>query len=1427
MSKAKLFLGTILLLNTIIGLSQRNRKPCNITGGSNLTVEPNGTCDGSTWDLADMNGTAYGTNATHDFGTPSCAVNGAADGWFSFTAPASGLVDITTQAGTINALAMEVYTDNCPSAGTSIGCLDGNGAMLNVSLTSLTAGNRYFIRVWSENGVNENGSFNICIEDGAGGCTDTYGSLSAAICSAPNATVGGACVNGDNTNVSFCAMGGCLDEGSQDFIRFTATGTDHSITMNSTGIQDANVGIIDLTTACPTPAVNGIIQCNTTTGGGSTTITRTDFTIGEEYYIFVESDPADQGTFEICVTAPVVIPGCTDPTADHNYNPAATVDDGSCESCSDGIINGDETGIDCGGATCPACVGGSTVLIGSMGTYSGCDANFYDTGDASGDYSSSETVGKIICNSVASECVSLYFNSFDIESGWDFLRLYDGTSNSDPLIGTYDGNDLEGVTIGSITGNCVYAEFTSDGSVQYSGWDAYISCGPCPTCSDGIQNQGETGVDCGGPCAATCPGETCADPIVISALPYSATNSTTCGFGDDYDATDACLSGYMDGDDIVYEYVSAGNECVTMSLTNTSTSWGGLFLMDGCPSGMSTSCLASSTSFNSTPSINHTITSAGTYYFIVSTDPTPQCIDYDIDITSSSPGGAGRDCSTPHSITDNFSQDGLTTNCFGNDYSSSDACASSYMNGSDYVFEYTVTSTSCVDVSLTNVSAGTSTGLFLLDGCPDGGGTSCVASSTASSTPNIGATVTAGTYYIVVSTDNSPFSTDFDIDVVATPTSGGATCGTPYNIASIPFSLTGQNTACYGDDYSSSDACSSTYMNGDDFVFTYTPPSNDCVTIGLTGTAEFSTGLFLLDNCPSAGGATCVASSTGTDPQLQGVNITGGTTYYIVVSTDAFPQSTPFDFNIYSNGGAPANDLCTGAIPLTIGTSADGDLACSGSAGEPAAPACWTSGTLNTVWYSVVAPASGELVISTGLDDPTPDNDQGTQIEVFSSMGGCGSLTNIGCNNDPSCKASSDLSTSTLTLSGLTSGNTYYIRVDGELNSAGDFTITAYDPATPSSFPAGAECVSSQPVCSQSFNVGDPGFQGIGAYCDFPNSPNNCLLSGERGSAWYTLEIANDGILQFAINPNDANYVSGSCDDGFDYDYAVWRLSGMGTTTTCADILSSSGDLAIACDYSGTGTTGITDDGDTPDDIPCSYDDAFDNNGGSDGYPINVYTGDIYLINVSNFSNSESGFTLDLSYMADIIDTTTNPICGNTVTSIKMAKFEGKKVENSNLLKWSTVVESEHDRFELERSFDGRNFKVIADIKSLNGTSYAVSDYQYIDKDIAQTAYYRLNSISQKGYSDYSKTVVINGDVVIPSIYPNPAKDMLNVDYNSKGDVTVQIFTITGNTVIQKMYSEQSGLNSRNISLAGISKGTYLVKVETNEHTHVERLVIE
>lgn len=68
--------------------------------------------------------------------------------------------------------------------------------------------------------------------------------------------------------------------------------------------------------------------------------------------------------------------------------------------------------------------------------------------------------------------------------------------------------DYKVVIVGS-SGNC------NDG-IQNNG-ETGVDCGgpciACPTCNDGIQNQGETGVDCGGPCAPCPPAGNCFDGI--------------------------------------------------------------------------------------------------------------------------------------------------------------------------------------------------------------------------------------------------------------------------------------------------------------------------------------------------------------------------------------------------------------------------------------------------------------------------------------------------------------------------------------------------------------------------------------------------------------------------------------------------------------------------------------------------------------------------------------------------------------------------------------------------------------------------------------------------------------------------------------------------------------------------------------------------
>ncbi len=69
---------------------------------------------------------------------------------------------------------------------------------------------------------------------------------------------------------------------------------------------------------------------------------------------FLSFEEATLSNAEMITLLPLAKYGCTDATA-HNYVPYADIDDGSCETCSDNVLNGDETQVDCGGSLCELC----------------------------------------------------------------------------------------------------------------------------------------------------------------------------------------------------------------------------------------------------------------------------------------------------------------------------------------------------------------------------------------------------------------------------------------------------------------------------------------------------------------------------------------------------------------------------------------------------------------------------------------------------------------------------------------------------------------------------------------------------------------------------------------------------------------------------------------------------------------------------------------------------------------------------------------------------------------------------------------------------------------------------------------------------------------------------------------------------------------
>ena len=124
-------------------------------------------------------------------------------------------------------------------------------------------------------------------------------------------------------------------------------------------------------------------------------------------------------------------------------------------------------------------------------------------------------------------------------------------------------------------------------------------------------------------------------PLTATAisLPYSGTGLTNCGNGNNVNSgNSAAPNSYWNGEDGIFEFVAANGNDLQVDLT-ASTSWTGLAVFDGCPTTGGT-LVGSSASSSNNESLSFTPVAGNTYYVVVSTWPTPNCIpSFDLSIS--------------------------------------------------------------------------------------------------------------------------------------------------------------------------------------------------------------------------------------------------------------------------------------------------------------------------------------------------------------------------------------------------------------------------------------------------------------------------------------------------------------------------------------------------------------------------------------------------------------------------------------------------------------------------------------------------------------------------------------------------------------------------------------------------------------------------
>lgn len=118
------------------------------------------------------------------------------------------------------------------------------------------------------------------------------------------------------------------------------------------------------------------------------------------------------------------------------------------------------------------------VFMGN-GSVTTCDGTFFDSGGPDANYSNSENYTLTFNPETPGAKIRFQFTSFNVESGYDYLHVYDGPDTDAPLVGEFSGDGvpalLTDITSTHASGAMTF-QFISDGSVNKVGWQATVSC---------------------------------------------------------------------------------------------------------------------------------------------------------------------------------------------------------------------------------------------------------------------------------------------------------------------------------------------------------------------------------------------------------------------------------------------------------------------------------------------------------------------------------------------------------------------------------------------------------------------------------------------------------------------------------------------------------------------------------------------------------------------------------------------------------------------------------------------------------------------------------------------------------------------------------------------------------------------------------------
>ncbi len=273
---------------------------------------------------------------------------------------------------------------------------------------------------------------------------------------------------GVGSNSATCPAGSWRGGGSPGTITSTAPDGSLTFVFMSDGGTTAAGWSANVTCFSPCATVAGTSSASVTTGCGSTSTTLS--LAGEGAGTIQWQQSTDGGATWNNIAGAITDPYVYSTSVTRLFRAAVT------NGCTSYSTTSSFT------ASCPDIIhpasGSSSTTIQCGGSYI-----YRDPGNTS-DYSNNQNGLITICPSIAGRYVNVNFTSFNTESGFDFVYVFDGDWAGAPLLGIYSGNGgLSGNVRATATNTsgCLSFRFASDGGTVTSGWQATVTCNSTPS----------------------------------------------------------------------------------------------------------------------------------------------------------------------------------------------------------------------------------------------------------------------------------------------------------------------------------------------------------------------------------------------------------------------------------------------------------------------------------------------------------------------------------------------------------------------------------------------------------------------------------------------------------------------------------------------------------------------------------------------------------------------------------------------------------------------------------------------------------------------------------------------------------------------------------------------------------------------------------